>query len=282
MTGGEEADLQQHLAEHHASEFQPLLEEGDAPERMMCFYQEAVSHACRRQAPLAGSSLDRTALSTFATALANDNIEALICASCACVHTYAQDNKAGTGIQWEKPLDYSTDDGEHFQFLGQPVQNVATLLGLENFLKAYDILDKVGAAKISNHESFESWKLSIPMPSSDDGQVDILCCPEARHHAPGCPTHVQKRHIPHTCLDFKALKKQAKTQTASRIRSPSTHFLAGPSVPREPGARGHEDPLPRMRNTALPSMQRAPSIRQPAPTFSGQRHVHRLRAKKDL
>ena len=149
MTGGEEADLQQHLAEHHADELQPLLDEGDAPERMMCFYQEAVSHACRRQAPLAGSSLDRTALSTFATALANDNIEALICASCACVHTCVQDNKAG--IQWEKPLDYSTDGGECFQFLGQPVQNVATLLGLENFLKAYDILDKVGAAKISNH-----------------------------------------------------------------------------------------------------------------------------------
>ena len=38
MTGGEEADLQQHLAEHHADELQPLLEEGDTPERMMCFY----------------------------------------------------------------------------------------------------------------------------------------------------------------------------------------------------------------------------------------------------
>ena len=83
----------------------------------------------------------------------------------------AKDLVGATGIQWEKPLDYSTDGGECFQFLGQPVQNVATLLGLENFLKAYDILDKVGAAKISNHESFESWKLSIPMPSSDDGQV---------------------------------------------------------------------------------------------------------------
>lgn len=52
---------------------------------MLSVYNEAIAQICRADAPVAGCSLDRTALKAFASAMADDKVESLVCFSCACV-----------------------------------------------------------------------------------------------------------------------------------------------------------------------------------------------------
>eukprot|EP00971_Amphidinium_carterae_P127135 2518943-Amphidinium_carterae.1 len=53
----------------------------------LSIYNEVVSAKCRCGAPVAGASLDRTALRQFGEVTAGDDVEALVCCICACVHT---------------------------------------------------------------------------------------------------------------------------------------------------------------------------------------------------
>ncbi|CAJ1385553.1 unnamed protein product, partial [Effrenium voratum] len=154
---GLEADLARHLETEHAEDLEPAaacLPRPHCPDALSSVYSEAVAQRCRADAPLAGCSLDRTALRSFAKATAKDSVEALICFCCACVYTRV------------------AEIGER------------SVLGLERFLEKYDQLDAPGK-KLSDHETFASWKLRLPGP--DD--VELLCCPED-HRCGAAPAHV--------------------------------------------------------------------------------------------
>ena len=169
---GLEADLARHLEAEHAEDLEPVaarLLRPRCPDALSSVYNEAVAQRCRADAPLAGCSLDRTALRSFAKATAKDSVEALICFCCACVYTRAAEVGERSEIQWQRPL--SRAPSGELLFFGRPAA-AAEVVGLEHFLNKYDQLDAPGK-KLSDHETFASWKLRLPGP--DD--VELLCCP---------------------------------------------------------------------------------------------------------
>ena len=89
-TRGTEADLLQHLKEEHfdelihAAKVLPIKVEEDVA--ILSVYNEAIADILRTQAPLAGPSLDRKALRSFSEATKGDNVEALVCFCCGCIH----------------------------------------------------------------------------------------------------------------------------------------------------------------------------------------------------
>ena len=181
---GLEADLARHLKAEHAEDLEPVaarLLRPRCPDALSSVYNEAVAQRCRADAPLAGCSLDRTALRSFAKATAKDSVEALICFCCACVYTRVAEVGERSEIQWRRPL--SRAPSGELLFFGRPAA-AAEVLGLEHFLNKYDQLDAPGK-KLSDHETFASWKLRLPGP--DD--VELLCCPED-HRCGAAPEHV--------------------------------------------------------------------------------------------
>ena len=178
---GLEADLARHLEAEHAEDLEPVAARLRCPDALSSVYNEAVAQRCRADAPLAGCSLDRTALRYFAKATAKDSVEALICFCCACVYTRVAEVGERSEIQWQRPL--SRAPSGELLFFGRPVA-AAEALGLEHFLNKYDQLDAPGK-KLSDHETFASWKLRLPGP--DD--VELLCCPED-HRCGAAPEHV--------------------------------------------------------------------------------------------
>ncbi|CAJ1341228.1 unnamed protein product, partial [Effrenium voratum] len=184
---GLEADLAKHLEAEHAED----LESAAAcfpgprpPDALLSVYNEAVARRCRAGAPLAGCSLDRTALRSFAEATAEDSVEALVCFCCACVYTRVAELEGQSEIQWRRPLSRKPT-GEHL-FFGKPAAAAAQALSLERFLEKYDQLDAPGK-KLSDSESFGSWKLRLPGP----GGAELLCCPED-HRCRAVPGHVEE------------------------------------------------------------------------------------------
>ncbi|CAJ1385582.1 unnamed protein product [Effrenium voratum] len=186
---GTEADLQLHLAEAHSCDLMAgarlLLRPGD-PSQLMSIYNEALARRCRQGAPLAGCSLDRTALRSFAAAVEGDKVEALICVSCACIYSRVAELEEQNEIQWRRILSRcgGEEEGE-WRLFGQPAPRVVEILGLNAFLDKYDKLHSERAARMSTNESFENWKLKLPGP----GGAEILCCPEDRRCGAD-PTHV--------------------------------------------------------------------------------------------
>ena len=181
---GLEADLARHLEAEHAEDLEPVaarLLRPRCPDALSSVYDEAVAQRCRADAPLAGCSLDRTALRSFAKATAKDSVEALICFCCACVYTRVAEVGERSEIQWQRPL--SRAPSGELLFFGRPAA-AAEVVGLEHFLNKYDQLDAPGK-KLSDHETFASWKLRLPGP--DD--VELLCCPED-HRCGAAPEHV--------------------------------------------------------------------------------------------
>ncbi|CAJ1354797.1 unnamed protein product, partial [Effrenium voratum] len=139
---GTEADLQLHLAEAHSCDLMAgarlLLRPGD-PSQLMSIYNEALARRCRQGAPLAGCSLDRTALRSFAAAVEGDKVEALICASCACIYSRVAELEEQNEIQWRRILSRcgGEEEGE-WRLFGQPAPRVVEMLGLNAFLDKYD------------------------------------------------------------------------------------------------------------------------------------------------
>ncbi|CAJ1456522.1 unnamed protein product, partial [Effrenium voratum] len=140
---GTEADLQLHLAEAHSCDLMAgarlLLRPGD-PSQLMSIYN-ALARRCRQGAPLAGCSLDRTALRSFAAAVEGDKVEALICVSCACIYSRVAELEEQNEIQWRRILSRcgGEEEGE-WRLFGQPAPRVVEILGLNAFLDKYDKL----------------------------------------------------------------------------------------------------------------------------------------------
>ena len=174
---GTEAQLQEHLREKHAHVLEPICERMlrcNAPDVLYSVYCEALAVKCRSLPPIAGSSLDRTALHTFTDAISGDKVEALMCFSCGGVHPYVQEVADKGDIQWYQPMQHSASTGE-LLFLGQPLDRVKELLGLQPYLSRYNMVDPL-QVQLTAHESFEDWCLKLP-GLEDDGE--LLCCPEA-------------------------------------------------------------------------------------------------------
>eukprot|EP00435_Cladocopium_sp_Y103_P025274 s3648_g6.t1 len=174
---GNEEDLHAHLKTDHAADLAPIaacMLRGNASDAYLSIYNQAVATVCRKQAPIAGASLDRRALHTFAEACEGDNVEALVCFSCACIYTHVKEfAKTGKGdIQWLQPLTREPGTNE-LRFFSRPMHETADILGLDAFLEHYDQLSEEGR-RLSDHESFEQWSVSLP------GGKKILCCPEDR------------------------------------------------------------------------------------------------------
>ena len=174
---GDDHSLQSHLLEVHASDLQPVafsMLRGDAPDAIFSAYTAAVAEVCRLQAPVAGSSIDRTALCAFTECLQGDGVEALVCFSCACIHTrVACLSGEQNGIEWRRPL--TSFEGKT-SFLGRPVSVVEELLGLDVFLERYDLIASGSDARISDSESFHCWTMELVGGSGRK----LLCCPEAQ------------------------------------------------------------------------------------------------------
>ncbi|CAJ1340380.1 unnamed protein product, partial [Effrenium voratum] len=184
---GLEADLAKHLEAEHAEDLEAAaacFPGPRPPDALLSVYNEAVARRCRAGAPLAGCSLDRTALRSFAEATAEDSVEALVCFCCACVYTRVAELEGQSEIQWRRPLSRKPT-GEHL-FFGKPAAAAAQALSLERFLEKYDQLDAPGK-KLSDSESFGSWKLRLPGP----GGAELLCCPED-HRCRAVPGHVEE------------------------------------------------------------------------------------------
>lgn len=179
---GSEDALHAHLMTDHSSDLAPIracMLRCNAPDALMSIYREAIAVRCRNQAPLAGSSLDRTALKSFTQACSGNKVESLICFSCAGIFTFVEELALqGKGdISWVQPLRFYADTQELY-FMGRPVGEMAALLGLDTFLDKYDTVGESGR-RLTDHEDFADWSLRLPGSAADSGVCKILCCPEA-------------------------------------------------------------------------------------------------------
>ena len=107
---GTEEQLEEHLQDEHAADLQPICEHmlrGNAPDALISVYRQAIAEKCRGQAPIAGCSLDRTALHSFAEATAGNKIEALMCGSCGGIFPYVEEVADKGDIRWYQPLQRS-------------------------------------------------------------------------------------------------------------------------------------------------------------------------------
>ena len=174
-TYGNENALQEHLHEAHAVDLEPIaarMLRGEAPDALLSAYNAAVSEVCRKQAPVAGCSIDRTALQAFAESCQGNHVEAIVCFSCACIHTRVSDLPSNKSlIQWRKPL--RQVDGQ-FRFLGRAVEEVASLLSLDSFLERYDLIAVDPERRLTDSESFDKWCVTLRGAS----RRKLLCCPE--------------------------------------------------------------------------------------------------------
>ena len=175
---GGEKQLKDHIHAEHAADLAPIAEHmvrGKAEDAWMSIYHEAIAVKCRNQAPIAGSSLDRKALKSFAESKA----EALVCFACAGVYSHVEE-MAGEGkgdIEWVKPWQPNLGETEDLLiFLGRPVDDVGGLLSLKTFLERYDKVHEQGP-RLQDSEDFGDWCLVWPSNVEAAGRK-ILCCPE--------------------------------------------------------------------------------------------------------
>ena len=117
---GTETDIYEHILAEHSEEVAGatgLIQSLNPVDAVRSVYNAAIAHKVRQDAPLAGCSLDRTALRNFSEATAGDNVEALMCFSCACIHTCVKDNDGPRPIDWHKPVTKDPRTKE-YKFLG--------------------------------------------------------------------------------------------------------------------------------------------------------------------
>ena len=180
---GTEADLEEHVRKVHgvaltwAAQHMP---KPIPPDALIRVYNEAVALRCREDAPVAGSSRDRSALRSFAEATSKDNVESLICFSCGCIHPRVADTEKNPRIQWCKLIAES-----------KTTKKLHELLSFETYLKHYDVL--AGDVKLSEVEDFEDWTLTIP------GLGRILCCPEDHRCAASPDQHPGQHTLCEEC-----------------------------------------------------------------------------------
>ena len=169
--------LQEHLLEDHLPELERLCalmpRKDSQGAAIYSIYNQAVAVKCRSQAPLAGPSLDRTALNSLSEATKGNKVEALMCFSCGGIHPFVEEVADKGNIQWYQPLERCGNSGE-MTFLGQPLKVVEGLLGLQVYLSRYNLVEPQ-QTRLTDNETFDDWTMKLP--EMEDGV--LLCCPEA-------------------------------------------------------------------------------------------------------
>ena len=176
MDGTDEL-LDLHLHEEHAAKLEPIVAQmlrADAPDAMSSVYKEAVACKCRSQPPIAGASLDRRALKSFAAATCQGRVESLICFCCGGTHPYVEEWRRRVTSNGISPSSQEMMMAPCYSW-GGPLQEIEQLIGLPTYLSRYNNLDTEGR-KLTDHETFEDWHLKLP--NLVDGR--LLCCPEAQ------------------------------------------------------------------------------------------------------
>ena len=155
----------------------------DEEERAAAVYNEAIGIKIREGAPLASYSIDRRCLRKAADVTAGENLQALICFSCACIHPYRQHedeppNGSWRNIRWQRPMEIL---GTFFRSGYEFTKNN---FGLDSYLERYG-KDPQGYVDLSGHrDEFDDWLIDVPFAQ---GVVEIVCCPEDRVcDRPGC------------------------------------------------------------------------------------------------
>ncbi|CAE7371814.1 anks1b, partial [Symbiodinium sp. CCMP2592] len=167
---GTEQELHQHVRDAHAEELKLVAQHLPRPlpsDAITSIYNEAIALQCREAAPVAGSSRDRSALRSFAEATSKDNVESLICFSCACIHPRTADTTANSRIGWRKLIQSPASNDESH---AESTAELHELLNIDKYLSYYD--DLAGDAKLTDVANFDDWTVTIP------GFGNILCCPE--------------------------------------------------------------------------------------------------------
>jgi len=177
---GNESQLHAHLRAEHAADLAPIaacMLRGNVKDAFLSIYNEAIATKCRSQAPIAGCSLDRKALKSFAEACKGEKVGSLVCFVCACTYTYVEEVAAEgkCDIEWARPWKPRME-GQDLLFLDRPIDETGDILSLETFLDRYDKLTDAGH-RLQDKETFGDWSLMWPSNSSPAGRK-ILCCPE--------------------------------------------------------------------------------------------------------
>ena len=149
----------------------------DERDRIAAAYNEAIGCKVRKGAPLASYAIDRKCLRKAAEVMVGDNVEAIICFFCACIHPYRSgaDNQH---IHWRTPR---WGGGESFFNYGKELSK--SLLSVQAYLDNYGS-DTHGWFDLTHHMSeFDDWFLDVPFGSET---VRVLCCPEDRRCSKEC------------------------------------------------------------------------------------------------
>ena len=181
---GTEAELHAHVVSAHAPELQDVAQHLPKPtpaDALTSVYNEAIALRCREDAPVAGCSRDRSALRSFAAATSQDNVESLICFSCACIHPRVASAASSTRIHWCRLIDDSH---------GDRAKRLHEIFSIDTYLRRYN--DLAGGVKLSDVADFKDWLVTLP------GYGDLLCCPED-HRCQANPQHPAQRTLCQHC-----------------------------------------------------------------------------------
>ena len=183
-----ERELVNHVIAEHRSAVEPVAQElesrmqarGDegalsgnlalCEDERACFasaYNEAIAVATRRGAPLASYSIDRRCLFNYCRGVNDDSVESLICFWCARRFAYRK-SAARNEIGWRTAAN---------SIFGMPQEALASIFGLDAYLKRYGQCDADGPDLRSRPEEFDDWTMDVPY---SEGMTRILCCPEDR------------------------------------------------------------------------------------------------------
>ena len=174
---GSEEDLVAHLQEAHREELKPAAEllpmSLDESAALRSVYNEAIAEILRGQVPIAGPSLDRTALHAYAKATEEDKVEALICFCCGCIHTHIKQDADKNDIDWVWPVEISSS-GDTLMF-GMALNAASQLIGMQTFLDKYGHVD--GYANIGITGELNEWRSAVYDYHKNEF-VEFICCPE--------------------------------------------------------------------------------------------------------
>ena len=139
-------------------------------------YNEGISVAVRRGAPIASLSIDRRALYNYTEALNDATVASLICWCCARRFPYVEARRANE-IEWTQPLQPNEKvAGSPWQFARMSMKDAERIFGLGAYLERYgDREAQAGAIYARREAECEEWTMEATWPG---GKCSILGCPE--------------------------------------------------------------------------------------------------------
>ena len=180
--GTSDEELQAHVCSAHAAALEevavrlPCSEKNEHIRRktqLWSAYNEAIAWKVRSGAPLAALAIDRRCLLNYARYIQDDTVHSLVCMVCA--RKFPR-----VATRTRNPIEWRLVSPEGKGFLGLPSAFVRDQMSIHAYLSRYgDVSDGAcvddGVHLRDKMEEFEDWLVSVP---TDDGPVNVLCCPE--------------------------------------------------------------------------------------------------------